>query len=319
MISPAEPAADPIDPGKFRDPDLTAAGEKRARVGFDRLAALWFNTGTLCNLTCRNCYVESSPRNDRLSYIAADEVAAYLDEIGEDGLATEEIGLTGGEPFMNPDIAGIVEACLSRGFRVLVLTNAMRPMMKRAAELADLRSRFGARLVLRVSVDHYGPALHERERGPRSWRPTLDGLAWLCRSGFNVHVAARTCWNEPEAEMRAGYARLFAERSIPIDADDPVQLLLLPEMDERADVPEITEGCWEALGVAPGAMMCATSRMVVKRKGAERPVVVPCTLLPYDRRFEMGQRLREAARPVALNHPHCARFCVLGGGRCGEG
>ena len=52
-------------------------------------------------------------------------------------------------------------------------------------------------------------------------------------------------------------------------------------------------------------------------KGEARPVVVPCTLLPYDARFEMGQSLAEAAGAVSLNHPHCARFCVLGGGSCG--
>ena len=91
--------------------------------------------------------------------------------------------------------------------------------------------------------------------------------------------------------------------------------MLLPEMDEKADVPEITEACWSILDVAPGAMMCATSRMVVKRKG-EAPSVVACTLPPYDKRFDLGATLAEAAGPVKLNHPHCARFCVLGGGAC---
>jgi hypothetical protein len=41
--------------------------------------------------------------------------------------------------------------------------------------------------------------------------------------------------------------------------------------------------------------MCATSRMVVKRKGAARPVVVSCTLLPDDEGFEMGAT-RDARR-----------------------
>ena len=54
----------PLDPAKFRDPRLTAKGERRAWVALKRLRTLWFNTGTLCNLTCRNCYIESSPRND---------------------------------------------------------------------------------------------------------------------------------------------------------------------------------------------------------------------------------------------------------------
>jgi hypothetical protein len=62
--------------------------------------------------------------------------------------------------------------------------------------------------------------------------------------------------------------------------------------------------------------MCASSRMVVKRKGAERPGVVACTLLPYDAAFELGSTLAEAAGSISLNHPHCAKFCVLGGGAC---
>jgi hypothetical protein len=62
--------------------------------------------------------------------------------------------------------------------------------------------------------------------------------------------------------------------------------------------------------------MCASSRMVVHRKGAESAEVAACTLLPYDEQFLLGRTLAESRRTVALNHPHCARFCVLGGARC---
>ncbi|MBX9594436.1 MAG: radical SAM protein, partial [Roseomonas sp.] len=111
-------------------------------------------------------------------------------------------------------------------------------------------------------------------------------------------------------------AALFAAHSIPIDATDPVALMLFPEMDARVDVPEITEACWGILHKSPDSLMCASSRMVVKRRGAAAPAVVACTLLPYDPQFELGATLAEAARPVALNHPHCAKFCVLGGAAC---
>jgi len=62
--------------------------------------------------------------------------------------------------------------------------------------------------------------------------------------------------------------------------------------------------------------MCASSRMIVRRKDADAPSVIACTLLPYEAEFELGQTLEEASRPVSLNHPHCAKFCVLGGGSC---
>ena len=155
----------PLDPAKFRDPLVTAKGERRAGVALGALRTLWFNTGTLCNVTCANCYIESSPRNDRLAYLSHAEAVTYLDEIARDHLPTEEIGITGGEPFMNPEILPIVETCLARGFKVLVLTNAMRPMQLLAAPLADLNRRLGARLTIRVSLDHHTRELHEAERG----------------------------------------------------------------------------------------------------------------------------------------------------------
>lgn len=62
--------------------------------------------------------------------------------------------------------------------------------------------------------------------------------------------------------------------------------------------------------------MCASARMIVKRKGALQPTVVACTLLPYDSAFELGATLADATRPVKLNHRYCARFCVLGGASC---
>jgi pyruvate-formate lyase-activating enzyme len=318
-MSSAAVAFRALDPRKFADPATTAAGQPRAQVALSSLETLWFNTGTLCNLTCRNCYIESSPRNDRLSYLTRAEVAEYLHEIARDGLPTRLIGFTGGEPFMNPDLIGMLDDVLSHGLSALVLTNAMKPMWKQRAALLDLRARHGDRLALRVSVDHYAAPVHEAERGRRTWKPTLDGLVWLAHHGFPVDVAGRRLSGEPEAQIRTGFARLFADLGVAVDAEDPVRLMLFPEMDATRDVPEITEACWGILHKSPDSVMCASSRMVVKRRGAARPVVLACTLLAYDERFELGATLAEASRPVALNHPHCASFCVLGGAACSRG
>jgi hypothetical protein len=306
-------------PRKFDDPFVTVAGERRARVALAGLRTLWFNTGTLCNLTCGHCYIESSPKNDRLVYLTAAEVAAFLDEVAEQGLPTTLVGFTGGEPFMNPALPAMLDDTLARGFEALVLTNAMKPMAKCKPALLGLKERYGDRLTIRVSVDHYGRAVHEEERGRRSWKPTVDGLVWLARSGFSLHVASRRLSGETEAEIRTGFARLFDQIGLAIDAADPVRLIVFPEMDAASDVPEITEACWGILGKSPDDVMCASARMVVKRKGAAQPAVLACTLLPYDERFELGPTLAAASRPVALNHPHCAKFCVLGGGACSRG
>jgi hypothetical protein len=312
------PRARPLAPAKFRDAALTAKGERRASVKLRSLKTLWFNTGTLCNITCANCYIESSPKNDRLAYLALGDVRGFLDEIAALGLPTSEIGFTGGEPFMNPAIIAMLDLALARGFSVLVLTNAMQPMMRPAVQegLLALNKRFGARLTLRVSLDHYARVLHDGERGADGYDRTLDGLKWLAAHGFRTAVAGRTKWGEPELSLRAGFEALFRRLALPLDAFDPRDLVLFPEMDARLDVPEISEGCWSLLGKSPDSVMCASSRMVIRRKGAPRPSVVSCTLLPYDSQFELGQTLAEAAGPVALNHPFCAQFCVLGGASC---
>lgn len=305
-----------LNPAKFQHPEVTLKGERRASVALTALDTLWVNTGTLCNITCANCYIESSPRNDALVYISPAEVATYLDEA--QGMGVREVGFTGGEPFMNPGLIPMLDDVLSRGLRALVLTNAMQPMRRYAEPLAALLAKHGPeRLVIRVSLDHHDAAVHDIERGPGSYARTIEGLEWLAREGFTLHVAGRVGFgHDGEAAMRAGYSALFARHGIPVDAQDPVALMLFPEMDSGRDVPEITEACWGILKKSPNSMMCASARMVVKRKGAERPAVLACTLLAYDKRFELGATLAEAARPVALNHPHCATFCVLGGASC---
>ncbi|MEM9724386.1 MAG: radical SAM protein [Pseudomonadota bacterium] len=302
---------------------MTAGGERRATVPLrtDRgvgATTLWFNTGTLCNIACVNCYIESSPRNDRLVYITAAEVADHLNQIAERDWPTDEIGFTGGEPFLNPEMLEITEEALRRGHRALILTNAMKPMMRKKMRdgLLRLKAEYGAQLVLRVSLDHHTALFHDEERGEGAFEKAMIGLSWLSQMGFTLNIAGRTMWDEPEPAARRGYARLFAERHIAVDAEDPAKLVLFPEMTPDHDPPEITTRCWGILNKRPADIMCASSRMIVKRKGAAKPTYVSCTLLPYDPAFEMGETAEQAERPVALKHPYCATFCVLGGGSC---
>jgi hypothetical protein len=72
--------------------------------------------------------------------------------------------------------------------------------------------------------------------------------------------------------------------------------MIFPEMDATVDGPEITEACWGILGKSPEIVMCATSRMVAKHKGAAQPSVIACTLLPYDRLWARTWPRRAAQR-----------------------
>jgi uncharacterized Fe-S cluster-containing radical SAM superfamily protein len=302
---------------KFDHPQVTAKGERRASVHLTKLETLWFNTGTLCNITCQNCYIESSPKNDRLVYLTLADVTGYLDEVRNDRMPVKMIGFTGGEPFMNRDMIPILHETLGRGIETLVLTNAMKPMMRHKKQLSALRETFGKQLRFRVSLDDHREAVHDAERGKGSFAKAMEGLRFLSKEGFQIEIAGRRLGKETEDAARAGYGALFEREGIAVDSRDHVQLVIFPEMVADANPPEITEACWGILKKKPDDVMCATSRMVVRRKGADAPAVVACTLIAYDERFEMGRTLKEASGAVPLNHRYCATFCVLGGAACG--
>ena len=300
---------------KFSDSHWTAKNEKRASVSLKNLETLWFNTGTRCNLSCENCYIESDPKNDRLSFLTGMDVQNYLEEIGEKKFPVREIGLTGGEPFINPHIVDIIERCLSADFKTLVLTNAFR-IERVKKNLLDWKNRFGDKLVVRVSLDHYTKKIHELERGVDTFEPTLKNIKWLADNGIKYAVAGRSLTGEDSQSAKLQYQKALEEKQISIDIENEESLVIFAEMDPKSDVPEITTECWQILDKSPDDVMCSSSRMVVKRKGEVAPKVLACTLLAYDRQFELGESLEEAHTSVSLNHPFCSQFCVLGGSSC---
>lgn len=298
---------------KFENKNLTADNKTRAFIESKKLKTLWFNTGTLCNLTCKNCYIESSPKNDRLAYLSFDEFKVFVNESIQNEMGTEEIGFTGGEPFMNKDILKMIKYSLDNGFKTLVLTNAMKPMMNNKKNLNKLNH---LNLSIRVSIDHYNKDKHEQIRGPNSWEPMIEGLKWLSENKFNYCLATRLMWDEDEETTRKNFKKFIDQYQLILDVENKSQLVTFAEMDEKQDTPEITTECWDILNKNPDTIMCSNSRMIVKKKGDENPSVIACTLLPYKQEFDLGDTLKESMKKIYLNHPHCSKFCVLGGSSC---
>ncbi len=300
---------------KFEDTYKTAKNEDRASVPLRALETLWFNTGTRCNLSCDNCYIESNPKNDRLSFLDGEDVQGYLNEISQKNLPVKEIGLTGGEPFLNPNITDIIDNCLKAGFKTLVLTNAFR-IERYKTKIKEWQKNYGSQLVIRVSLDHYTKDIHEQERGAGTFEPTMKNIKWFADHGVAFAIAGRALTDESQDKAANKYALALKEQGVEVDPTNPESLVVFAEMDPQKDVPEITTACWDILNKKPEEVMCSNSRMVVKRKGENRPKVLACTLIAYEKEFEMGETLEESDKEVYLNHPFCAQFCVLGGSSC---
>jgi len=298
---------------KFKDPKVTADGSDRAFVEAEKIKTLWFNTGTLCNIECKNCYIESSPKNDRLVYLTFDEVKNFIDEAIEKNLGTQEIAFTGGEPFMNKDIIKMIEYSLSKGLKTLVLSNAMKPMLNRVEEIKKVNHK---NLTIRVSIDHYEKSKHEEIRGKNTYDIMMKGLKWLDENDFNYALATRLLWNETEEELRKNFGIFVKNNHLKLNTNSKQELVTFAEMDESVDTPEITTSCWDILKKDPKDIMCSSSRMIVRKKDLKKPSVIACTLLPYDEEFDLGQTLTNSLQKIYLNHKHCSKFCVLGGSSC---
>jgi MoaA/NifB/PqqE/SkfB family radical SAM enzyme len=302
-----------LSDNKFKNQKVTADGSNRAFIEARNIKTLWFNTGTLCNIECKNCYIESSPKNDSLAYLTFEEVKSFIDEAIDKNLGTNEIGFTGGEPFMNKDIMKMIDYSLNKNFKVLVLSNAMKPMLNRTKELIKLNH---SNLTIRVSIDHYEKEKHEEIRGKNTYDVMMQGLKWLNENNFNYTLATRLLWKEKEEDLRKNFGTFIKNNNLKLDTYSPKELVTFAEMDEKIDTPEITTSCWNILNKDPNDIMCSWSRMVVRKKNSKNPSVIACTLLPYADEFDLGETLTNSLQKIYLNHKHCSKFCVLGGSSC---
>ena len=233
----------------FLNKNFTSDGKARAYIELKNIETLWFNTGTLCNLQCNDCYIESSPTNKNLQYINLLEVKKYITEIKENHLGTKLIGLTGGEPFMNPYIVDILGYLLENKFKVLVLSNGMRPIeikFKKLLALPNLNN-----LTIRISVDHFKKKIHESIRGSNTWKKVIKNLIWLSNNDFNLNIASKIKLGESENNLRDGFYKLFKKIKLNIDPYNKNKLIIFPIMNYHKATVEITQNCWTILNKNP--------------------------------------------------------------------
>jgi sulfatase maturation enzyme AslB (radical SAM superfamily) len=219
------------------------APNPRLTIAPDRIpgARLWLYTNFHCNLHCDYCCVASSPRAPRRE-LGAERIARLVAEAADWG--ANEIFLTGGEPFLLPDIDRIVRDC-TRRLPTVLLTNGM---LFRGARLSTLLAMPRDQFALQISLDSATPHLHDAHRGRGSWARAVSGIEVALAAGFRVRVAATIAESRLDSviALRAFLDRLGIQRADQIirpvakqgAAISGVQLRresLLPEITVTAD------------------------------------------------------------------------------------
>jgi len=279
-------------------------------VPLAHLDELWFQvTGTVCNLTCRHCFISCSPHNHSFGFLDLAQVEQLLQESAT--LGVKEYYFTGGEPFLHRDMATILERTLQYG-PATVLTNGTAFRDDALIRLAGAEAGSLYSLEFRVSIDGYSAGSNDPVRGPGTFDRALRGVRQLLNHGFlPIITVARTAEDQDEGDLFEGFVRLL--RSIGYDRP---RIKILPTLRLGAEV-ERQRGYRAEERVTPemmadfdqGQLLCNHARIVTDRGIHVCPILIeaPDSLL--------GATLQESLTPFALRYSAC-HTCYQYGAVC---
>jgi molybdenum cofactor biosynthesis enzyme MoaA len=264
------------------------------------LDTVWFQVaGSVCNLACTHCFISCSPHNHTHGMLDLATVERYLGEA--ERLGVREYYFTGGEPFLNPDMLGILAAALKRG-PATVLTNGTLIHARRARELKALADASPYSLDVRLSLDGFDAASNDAIRGAGVFARILEALGHLAAAGINpVLTVTEAC---EEAGSSAGRAALL-EKLKAMGLDRP-RLKVMPLLRIGAEsartrgyAPDESLAGMELTAADTEALQCSSGRMITD-KG-----VYVCPILIDSPDARMGATLGETLRPFPLKHRAC--------------
>jgi sulfatase maturation enzyme AslB (radical SAM superfamily) len=279
-------------------------------VHLGHLDDLWFQVGgTVCNLTCRHCFISCSPHNHSFAFLELETVRRYLDESVK--LGVKEYYFTGGEPFLNRDLVAMLELTLRYG-PTTVLTNGtiLHEEWLERLQRAERESTFS--LEFRVSIDGFAPDQNDPVRGEGTFHRIVQGIRLLLHYGFlPIVTVTRTSDNQDDGKLFTGFVQMLRD----IGYARP-RLKILPTLrigaeaerqrgyhDEERVTPEMLDG------YDTTQLLCQHSRIVTS-KG-----VYVCPILIDAADAHLGDTLEDSLLPCALRH-HACYTCYHYGALC---
>lgn len=271
------------------------------KVSLKRLGTVWFQvTGTHCNLQCTHCFISCGHKNTALDFLEMDVIQRTLGEAVT--LGAKEFYFTGGEPFLHPEIAGIVKEALKFG-TVTILSNATLITQEIAQTLSGISRTSENKLEFRVSLESDKEEENDHIRGNGSFKKAIRGIQSLVNAGFNpiITIADWPQYGKFTKETTEGFASLGHYLNVPELRIKKLPLVLLGRCAELIrpyhESERVTEACLD--NYSPENLQCTTSRIVTS-KG-----VFVCPILVADPKAWMGWTLKESLGPYTMESPAC--------------
>ncbi|MEM7413979.1 MAG: radical SAM protein [Gemmatimonadota bacterium] len=291
---------------------MNVAAETTApRVALRSLDALWFQvSGTVCNLRCRHCFISCAPDNHSFWFLSRDQVREALASSVQ--LGVKEYYFTGGEPFMNRDMLGILEDTLALG-PATVLTNGTLLPPRLVSELQRMATASPYTLEFRVSLDGVTAASNDAIRGEGTFDRAVEAIGRLVAAGFLPIVTTMQTWQDAETDdVLAAFREILAGVGC-----DRARLKILPPLrigeEASRDRPyeHVERVDHDMMRDYPDELLlCSNSRLVTAQGVWACPI-----LLDYES-GRVGDTLEEAVEEPAVLGEQACYTCWVNGAIC---
>lgn len=143
------------------------------------ITVLQINLGKRCNLACKHCHVEASPkRTEELSPEICQQLISLIHRFPE----IQIVDLTGGAPEMNYGFKPLVEAAKATGKQVIVRSNLTIYFEDGFADLPEYFAQHQVRVV--ASLPCYLADNVDKMRGAGVFDSSVKALQWLNQLGY---------------------------------------------------------------------------------------------------------------------------------------
>jgi len=186
--------------------DAVAAGVIGDRV--------WMYSNYHCNMACTYCLTDSAPSSPRRQ-LGAESMVTVARQAAD--LGFRALGVTGGEPFLRPDLPETV-ATMAGILPTVVLSNATQFVGSR---MERLRPLVDTDVAVQISLDWADAAANDELRAPDNYARVVEAVPRLVDMGIRVRIGTTL---DPDADVSDDdKARLCAlHRSLGVSDDDHV-------------------------------------------------------------------------------------------------